>query len=114
MKPTRIGTPYKSIHHGKEVTRTYVYFPDGSRELMKSDRLEWTLIHGRPPKGHSVFRKDGKLVCLPNSELSKLNGRKTGKARSEGVRRGWKTRKWNRIAEAARIYLDHKPYRLAA
>lgn len=108
MKPTRIGKPYTSTHHGKEVTRTYVYFPDGTRELMKADRLEWTMIHGRPPKGHSVFRKDGVLVCLPNGELSKLNGRKTGKARSEGVRRGWKTRRLNIAKEAS------KPFNVAA
>ena len=113
MKPTRIGIPYKSIHHGKEVTRTYVYFPDGSRELMKSDRLEWTMIHGRPPKGHSVFRKDGVLVCLPNAELSRMNGKRSDWDRSEAVRKSWaKRRDWR--TEATRIYLDHKPYPLAA
>lgn len=114
MKPTRIGKPYASTHHGKEVTRIWVYFPDGTRELMKADRLEWTMIHGRPPKGHSVFRKDGVLVCLPNGELSRINGKRSDWDRSEATRMGWKTRKWNRIAEATRIYLDHKPYPLAA
>ena len=112
MKPTRIGKPYTSTHHGKEVTRTYVYFPDGTRELMKADRLEWTMIHGRPPKGHSVFRKDGVLVCLPNGELSRINGKKKGN-RSEGLKKGWAKRKdWR--TKATRIYLDHKPYPLAA
>lgn len=113
MKPTRIGNPYKSIHHGKEVTRTWVYFPDGSRELMHAQRLEWTLMNGRPPKGHSVFRKDGKLVCLPNSELSKINGKRSDWNRSEAVRKSWaKRRDWR--SKATRIYLDHKPYPLAA
>ena len=114
MMPIRLGKPCTSMHHGKQVVRTWVYFPDGTRELMKQDRLEWTLLHGRPSRGLSVFRKDGELVCVPNSELSKINGKKRSSARSDGSRKGWTTRRWSIRAKATAIYLNHKPYPLAA
>lgn len=112
MKPTRIGKPYTVTHKGKPLTRVYVWFPDGTREMMTLARMEWTVKYGRPSKGMAVFYRDGKLVCEPHKEQQRINGKKKGN-RSEGLRKGWaKRRDWR--TKATRIYLDHKPYPLAA
>ena len=121
MKPTRIGKPYTVTDHGKAVTRVYVWFPNGTRELMSLMRLEWTRLHGRPSKGCVVYPKNGdhndfrpeNLVCVPRAEMASEKNRFGGPTKSEGSRKGWaKRRDWR--AKATRIYLEHKPYPLAA
>ena len=94
MKPTRIGNPYTVTDHGKPVTHCYVWFRDGSRELMNEARLAWTIAHGRPEKGFVVYERDGKLVCVHRSAMAGRTRRKLGRK--------------------VRAYIDHKPYPLAA
>lgn len=112
MKPTRIGKPFTSTDHGKRVTRCYVWFPDGTRELMNEARLTWTLAHGRPEKGYVVYERDGSLVCVHRREMAREKNSVGGPTKSEGSRKGWNTRRYARRARAAQVYMDHKPYPL--
>lgn len=114
MKPTRIGNPFTVTDHGKPVTRVYVYFPDGTKELMSLARLEWTKAHGRPPKGSVVYFDGDTLVCEPRAAMASKRNRVCGPAKSEGSRKGWQSRRYARRARAARVYIEHKPYPLAA
>lgn len=115
MKPTRIGKPHTVTDHGKPVTRAVAYFPDGTSELMSLPRLKWTIAHGRPEKGFVVYERDGKLVCEPRASMaSHKNKGSKGPKKSAGSRKGWQNRRWNARARAAKVYIDHKPYPLAA
>lgn len=100
MKPTRIGKPYTVTDHGKAVTRVYVWFPDGTRELMSLPRAIWTMEYGKPPKGWVVYPKDGmdldpkNMVCIERGKHARRTRRK--------------------MSAKVKAYTDHKPYPLAA